>query len=184
MVKGGNSMRRPSQSGGIIGVLMGLVALAAIGFACLVLFGLYVAHNVRVEHTRNGSSETVLLDTPVGSMKVRPHQRLDPKSVGIPVYPGAVREDRETNAASFEFDFDSRHKEFTVMGAEYSTSDSLDRVRAFYHQELPHWIISKSRHNRLQMEYSENGYKRFVVLTERHGRTRIGLASMGEPASN
>ena len=163
---------------------MGLVALAAVGVACLVLFGLYVAHNVRVEHTRNGSSETVLLDTPMGSMKVRPHQRLDPKSVGIPVYPGAVREDRDTNAASFEFDFDSRHKEFTVMGAEYSTSDSLDRVRAFYRQELPHWIISKARHNRWQMEYSENGYKRFIVLKERSGRTRIGLASMGEPASN
>ena len=177
-------MRRSSQSGGIIGILMGLVAFVAVGIACLVLFGLYVAHNVRVEHTRNGSNETVLLDTPVGSMKVRPHQRLDPKSVGIPVYPGAVREDRDTNGTSFEFDFDSRHKEFTVMGAAYSTSDSLDRVRAFYRQELPHWIISKSRRNRLQMEYSENGYKRFVVLSERHGRTRIGLASLGEPASN
>jgi len=117
-------------------------------------------------------------------MKIQPHQRLDPKAVGIPVYPGAVREDRDSNGASFEFDFDSSHKEFTVMGAEYSTSDSIDRVRAFYHQELPHWIISKARHGRFKMEYTENGYKRFVVLTERHGRTHIGLASVGEPASN
>ncbi len=177
-------MRRRSQSGGIIGIFMGLLALAAAGFFCLVMFGLYVAHNVRVEHTRNGSDETVLLDTPVGSMKVRPHQRLDPKAVGIPVYPGAVREDRDTNAASFEFDFDSRHKEFSVLGAEYSTSDSLDRVRNFYHRELPHWMISKARHGRFQMEYTEDGYKRFVVLSERHGRTRIALASVGEPASN
>jgi len=177
-------MRRRSQSGGIIGIFMGLVAVAMVGFFCLVIFGLYVAHNVRVEHTRNGSDETVLLDTPVGSMKVRPHQRLDPKAVGIPIYPGAVREDRDTNAASFEFDFDSRHKEFSVLGAEYTTSDSIDRVRNFYHQELPHWMISKSRHGRFQMEYTEDGYKRFVVLSERHGRTRIGLASVGEPASN
>ena len=44
-------MQRRSQSGGIIGILMGLMALAAMGFACLVLFGLYVAHNIRVEHT-------------------------------------------------------------------------------------------------------------------------------------
>jgi hypothetical protein len=184
-------MRRRSQAGGILGILMGLLALAAVAVACLVLVGLYVARNVRVEVARNvrenvgnRASETVLLDTPVGSMKIQPHQRLDPKAMGIPVYPGAVREDRDTNGASFEFDFNSSHKEFTVIGAEYSTSDSLDRVRNFYHQELPNWIISQSRRGHFKIEYTEDGYKRFVVLSERHGRTRIGLASVGEPASN
>jgi hypothetical protein len=57
-------------------------------------------------------------------------------------------------------------------------------VTEFYRHQLPHWIVSEKRHGGLQMEYSEDGYKRFVAIRERDGRTRIGLASMGEPASN
>jgi hypothetical protein len=34
------------------------------------------------------------------------------------------------------------------------------------------------------MEYTEDGYKRIVAIHEQDGRTRIGLASVGEPASN
>src|SRR5258707_123596 len=83
-----------------------------------------------------------------------------------------------------EFDSDSTHKEFTVMGAEYSTDDSIDKVKEFYHRELPHWMISKSRHGNLQMEFTEEGYKRIVSIHEQDGKTRIGLASVGEPASN
>ena len=35
-----------------------------------------------------------------------------------------------------------------------------------------------------RMEYTEDGYKRIVSIHEQDGRTRIGLASVGEPASN
>jgi hypothetical protein len=177
-------MRRPSQSGGIIGILMGLFALGAIGLACLFFFGLFIAQNIHVEHVRTRDGETVRVETPVGSMKVRAHERLDPKMAGVPVYPGAIREDHEHNAASFEFDADDMHKEFTVLSAEYSTNDSVERVRDFYRQELPHWIVSKSRRARFQMEHTEHGYKRFVSISDRHGRTHIALASVGEPAAN
>jgi hypothetical protein len=70
------------------------------------------------------------------------------------------------------------------MAAEYSTDDSVDKVKEFYHRELPHWIFSKSRRGHLQMEYTEDGYKRIIAIHEEDGRTRIGLASVGEPASN
>jgi hypothetical protein len=176
--------RRSPESGGIVGFLVGLLALACVALVAVFLFGIFVARNVHVEHRQTASGETVRVETPVGSIQVKPHQRLDPKTVGIPIYPGAFREDNDGHAASFEFDSDSTHKEFTVLGAEYSTSDSVDKVRDFYSKELPHWIISKSRHGRFSMEYSESGYKRFVVIDEKHGRTHIALASVGEPASN
>jgi len=83
-----------------------------------------------------------------------------------------------------EFSFDSDHHGFSVVAAEYSTPDSIDRVIDFYRGQLPHWIVSRSRRRGFQMHYSENGYRRIVAIEERGGRTRIGLASLGEPASN
>jgi hypothetical protein len=177
--------RNHSQTGGVLaGVLVAVLILGALAVVGVFMAGMYFAENIHVEKKAGARGDTVRVDTPIGSMRVQAHQKLDPKLIGVPVYPGAIREDEHGGGASFEFDFDSTHKEFSVMGAEYSTDDSIDKVKEFYHRELPHWIISKSRHGRVQMEYTEDGYKRIVAIHEQDGRTRIGLASVGEPASN
>jgi hypothetical protein len=36
----------------------------------------------------------------------------------------------------------------------------------------------------VRMELREGGYKRIVAIRERHDGTHIGVASIGEPASN
>jgi hypothetical protein len=177
--------RNHSQRGGVLaGVLVAFLILAALAVVGVFMAGMYFAENIHVEKTHGAHGETVKVDTPIGSMRVQAHQKLDPKLIGVPVYPGAVREDENGGGASFEFDFDSSHKEFAVMAAEYSTNDSVDKVKEFYHRELPHWIISKAWHGNIQMEYTEDGYKRIVAIHDQDGRTRIGLASVGEPASN
>jgi len=177
--------RNHSQTGGVLaGVLVAVLILAALAVVGVFMAGMYFAENIHVEKTRGAHGETVKVDTPIGSMRVKAHQRLDPKLIGVPVYPGAIREDEHGGGASFEFDSDSTHRAFAVMAAEYSIDDSVDKVKEFYHRELPHWIFSKSRHGHLQMEYTEDGYKRIIAIHEEDGRTRIGLASVGEPASN
>lgn len=177
--------RNHSQTGGVLaGVLVAVLILAALAVLGVFMAGIYFAENIHVEKSKGAHGETVKIDTPIGSMRVKAHEKLDPKLIGVPVYPGAIREDEHGGGASFEFDSDSTHKEFTVMGAEYSTDDSIDKVKEFYHRELPHWMISKSRHGNLQMEFTEDGYKRIVSIHEQDGKTRIGLASVGEPASN
>ncbi|MBZ5592612.1 MAG: hypothetical protein LAP39_10285 [Acidobacteriia bacterium] len=173
-----------SERGGVLaGVLAAILILAALAVVGVFMAGMYLADNIHVEKTKNAKGESVQVETPIGSMRVQQYQKLDPKLIGVPVYPGAVREDRN-GAASFDFSFDSAHKEFTVLAAEYSTNDSVDKVREFYHRELPHWIISTKRHGGVQMEYTEDGYKRIVSIREQDGQTRIGLASIGEPAAN
>jgi len=177
--------RNHSQAGGVLaGVSVAFLILAALAVVGVFMAGMYFAENIHVEKIRGAHGETVKVDTPIGSMRVQAHEKLDPKLIGVPVYPGAIREDEHGGGASFEFDSDSTHKEFAVMAAEYSTNDSVDKVKEFYHRELPHWIISKARHGKIQMEYTEDGYKRIVAIHEQDGRTRIGLASVGEPASN
>jgi len=173
-----------SERGGVLaGILVAVLILAALAVVGVFMAGMYFAENIHVEKGKNAKGETVQVETPLGSMRVQQYQRLDPKVIGVPVYPGAVRTDRN-GAASFDFSFDSAHKEFTVLAAEYSTNDSVDKVRAFYERELPHWIISTKRHGGVQMEFTEDGYKRIVSIREQDGQTRIGLASVGEPAAN
>lgn len=176
---------RPSQQGGILaGVLAAVLILAALAVAGVFVAGMYFADNIHVEKTRGANGDTVRVETPIGSMRVQEHKRLDPKLIGVPVYPGAVRDDADGKAATVEFNFDSGHKEFTVVAAEYSTGDPVEKVTEFYHRELPHWIISEKHDGGFRMEYSEDGYKRIVAITTKHGRTHIGLASVGDPAAN
>jgi len=173
-----------SERGGILaGILVALLILAALAVVGVFMAGMYLADNIHVQKSRTSKGETVQVETPIGSVRVRQFQRLDPKVIGVPVYPGAERLD-ENGAASIDFSFDSAHKEFTFLAAEYSTNDSIDKVREFYHRELPHWIISQKRHGGVQMEYTVDGFKRIVAIHEQDGETRIGLASVGEPASN
>jgi hypothetical protein len=177
--------RNISQRGGALaGVLAAFLILAALAVVGVFLAGMYVAENIHVEKTRNAKGETVQVDTPIGSMRVQEHKHLDPKLIGVPVYPNASREDDDSHAASVDFSFDSGHKEFTILAANYSTVDPIDQVKQFYHHELPHWMITQRRAGSVHMEYTEDGYKRIVVISEKHGRTWIGLASVGEPASN
>jgi hypothetical protein len=177
--------RNISQRGGALaGVLTAFLILAALAVVGVFLAGMYFAENIHVEKTRNDKGETVQVDTPIGSMRVQEHKKLDPKLIGVPVYPNAIREDDDNHAATVDFSFDSGHKEFTILAANYSTTDSIDRVKEFYHHELPHWMITQRRAGTVHMEYTEDGYKRIIVISEKHGRTWIGLASVGEPASN
>jgi hypothetical protein len=176
--------RNNSQRGGVLaGVLAAFLILAALALVGVFLAGIYFADNIHVEKIRGEKGDTVRVDTPVGSLRVQERKKLDPKLIGVPVYPGAIRED-ENHAASIDFSFDSTHKEFTVLAADYSTRDSVDQVKEFYHRALPHWMISQKRDSNVRMEYTEDGYKRIIAITERDGRTHIGLASLGEPAAN
>jgi hypothetical protein len=158
-------MHRNSRRGGVLaGIMLMVLMVGVLGIAALVTTGLYVADNV--------------------SLSVRDNTRFDPKHMGVPIYPGAVRRDDSPKLASFHFDFGDIHKGFAVSAAEYRTSDSVDRVTDFYRSELPHWLISQREDGRMQLSFTRHGYRRFVAIYEDDGETHIALASVGEPASN
>ncbi len=176
-------MYRNPRHGGVLAavliVFLGLVVLVAAG---LILAGFYVARNVTVTQKDVHGQQTTV-ETPFGTLRVRERTRLDPAQLGIPVYPGAVRVD-ENKLASFEFDAGDTYKAVSIAGAEFTTLDSIEKVRAFYRHELPHWMFSEKRHGGVQLELTEGGYRKIIALHQRHGQTHIGLASIGEPAAN
>ena len=120
-------------------------------------------------------------------MSVQGHKRLDPESVGIPVYPKAYMDSKQDAAgASFEWDSkkDGEVSGFTVVGAEYLTDDSPDKVLAFYKNKLGTWVVSSKSSGETQLEFTDGKWKRVVAIREENGRTHIGIASVGTPAGN
>ncbi|HVN06929.1 MAG TPA: hypothetical protein VMT86_21065 [Bryobacteraceae bacterium] len=176
-------MSRDRRRGGALAaVMLTIVMVGALSIAALVATGFYIADNVRV--TERDSHDEATIDTPFGSVHVRKRVRLDPDLLGLPIYPGAVRDHDSHNRASFDLDIGDRHKSFAVAAADYRTRDSVDEVTDFYRQHLPHWLISQRINGGLQLSLTKGGYKRMVAIFEDDGETHIALASMGEPASN
>jgi len=175
-------MPRNNRRGGVLAsaLLMALV-LGALSIAALVGTGIYVADHTRV--TESDARGVTAIETPFGSIHVRDNARLDPKHMGVPIYPGAVRREGR-KSASLSVDFGDIHRGFAVSAAEYRTSDSVERVTDFYREQLPHWLISQKEDGGVQLSLTKHGYKRMVVICEDDGETRIALASVGEPASN
>jgi len=170
------------DGGALAAIMLTILILGTLTIAGLLATGLYLVHNVRVIEGTGRREATV--ETPFGDVHVRESAAFDPKRMGVPVYPGAVRRRDKHKIASVHLDFGDQHKEFSVVAAEYRTYDSVDKVVEFYHHELPHWMFSHERHGGMQLELTERGYRKMVAIYEDEGETRIALASMGEPASN
>jgi hypothetical protein len=176
-------MRCSPRHGGVVaGVLIGLLVLVVVVGAGLMLTGMYVAKNVKVIH-KDLHGEQTTVETPFGTLRVRERARLDPRQMGMPVYPGATRVD-DNKLASFEFDAGDTHKAISIAGAEFTTTDSFEEVRDFYRQELPHWMVAAKPNGGVQFEFTQGGYRKIIAIHHRDGETHIGLASIGEPAAN
>jgi len=174
--------RNHRRGGALAGIMLTVLMLGVLGIAVLVTTGVYVADHLRV--TESDAHGVTTVETPFGTVRVRDNDSLDPKHMGVPIYPGAVREHHSHKLASLHFDFGDVHKAFAFSAAEYRTSDSVDQVTDFYRDQLPHWLISQRDDGRMQFSFTKHGYKRFVCIYEDEGETRIALASVGEPASN
>ena len=156
-----------------------LVVILAAGWAIL-YFGQHLLQNVKVETTGEGRERGIKVDTPAGSLRVNTREKIDPRLLGVPIYPGARPTTDEAKSVSIESDLGDEARAFHLVAAEYRTPDSVDDVRAFYKKEVPHCIVSKKG-----IEYTEGGYRRFVALDRRSGETRITvLASFEGGAAN
>ncbi len=179
-------MTSNSRRGGVFGtVMIAVLAVVVVIAAGLIYTGIYVARNVKVTQKDLHGQQTIV-ETPFGTVRVRERSRLDPKHLGIPVYPGAVRTD-DNKLAGFDLDTGDIHKSVSLAIAEYTTPDPLEKVRDFYREELGQgWpSVKMEKHGgRWQFEVQQDGYRRFIVLRAENGETHIGLASAGEPAAN
>jgi hypothetical protein len=90
---------------------------------------------VHVDKGANGEDKTVQVDTPFGGIHVNTDQTTA-ADLGLPVYPGAepVKGDDKHKSADVHLGFGEW--ELRVRAVSYATSDSQDKVTAFYKKAL------------------------------------------------
>jgi hypothetical protein len=167
------------------GILSGLLLTGLAIVALAVLAGFYLARNVRVMTAHRNSGDDVSIETPGGRIEIRAHENLDPATLGVPIYPGA-RRSKDGGGATFAWTSHDGNEEkgLSVAGAELYTPDSAGRVLEYYRSQLPNWLIVTERDGSTRFEFKRGGYKRIIAIREKGEGTRIGVASVGEPASN
>ena len=90
---------------------------------------------VRTEKDADGKEKNVQLDTPFGGVHVNTDD-LTAADLGLPVYPGAevVKDDDKHKSADVHMGFGEW--QLRVRAVSYSSTDSQDKVAAFYKKAL------------------------------------------------
>ncbi|HEX5235618.1 MAG TPA: hypothetical protein VFW25_09835 [Silvibacterium sp.] len=107
-------------------------SLATIAATCLLLVA---GCHMQVEKNSDGSEKNVKIDTPIGGLHVRSG---DTKAadVGLPVYPGASVAPDKDGDKSADVHMGFGEWQIRVKVVNYHSSDSQDKVLAFYQKAL------------------------------------------------
>lgn len=192
------SRRGHNQKGGVLGTVLAiigglvLVALVATGVALW-----FVARHVKVNISDRAGEKQVNIETPFGGLKVRKTDEVA-RELRLPVYPGAWADE----GASVELWGGTKDDQagFDLTIATYRTDDPLEKVAAWYRQQLGPEFRQESgklagtsgdrRHRRIRIHgdthdgvvfiHQRNGRTRGVGLEPRHGRVKIALFDVWE----
>lgn len=105
------------------------------GVACTLLGG------CNISHSRGDHGDNVRMSTPFGSMHIKTDKDANIAGIGLSTYPGAVpiKDDdgKKNDAADINLSFGDFH--LGVKAASFQTSDSPDKVEAFYRKDMAHF---------------------------------------------
>jgi hypothetical protein len=146
----------------------------------------FLTHNLHLQVEQRGSShKEVSINTPVGSIEV--HHEVDEDSLGLPIYPGAIRV-KDKDSATVDLGFGGEVG-VHVQVVKYETPDSLESVKAFYKEHLGSEVSKISVHGlggKTTIEIKTGDQEKVVELEGAGNKTRIKLVrvSFGEHESN
>ena len=164
----------------VAAVIAGIFLLMAAG---LFLVGYRFASRIHISHAPDGQHDgTVRIETPLGNLRVQKQAEIDPKLLGMPIYPGAVAV--KGQGARVDLDLDFVDKSLRVAAVRMETGDPMDKVVAFYRQEASEYSFNQKSGNAVEFHCSEGPWKKIIAITERRGKTNISLANVGEPEAN
>ncbi len=167
----------------VVGVVVGILLLTCGG---LVVAGYYFASKVTVSrsHDEGGREKTIRVETPFGRLRVEKQENVDPKLLGMPIYPGAAVIRGEGGGARVDLDLDFADKYVRVVAVKMETADPFENVVSFYRTEAADFVFSHKADGKVEFRWEHGELKKLVVIDERGGKTRISLAKFGEPEAN
>jgi hypothetical protein len=105
--------------------------------AVVMALGVVMMTGCRVDSRKDGDNDNVKIATPLGGMQVKTNDAVVQEGMGLPVYPGAERvkkNDKDSGSADVNLSFGSF--QLRVKAAAYRSTDSPDKLVAFYRQAL------------------------------------------------
>lgn len=91
--------------------------------------------HIQVDKGNNGEDKNVRIDTPLGGLHVRSNQTTA-GDLGLPAYPGAQLTSDHEGHDSADVHLGFGQWQLTVRVVTYESSDSRDKIMAFYKQAL------------------------------------------------
>ena len=171
----------PGSRGPVLIIVLLLLALIVLVGGLGVWVGLrFLSNAVHVQVNQEGSGKKeVSIKTPVGSLEV--NQDVNEASLGLPIYPGATRL-KDHDSATVNIDI-ADEANVRVLAGKFETPDSVDKVRAFYHDRLGDQVTrfkDKDEEGKTVFEIKHDKQDKVVSLKSDGDRTVIELVRVSE----
>lgn len=156
-----------------------ILALIVVMGGMAVWLGLRVLSSAVHVNVADGANKEVSIKTPLGSLEV--NHELNEASLGLPIYPGATRL-TEHDSVNLNFDIGDQAN-FRVLAGKFETPDSLEKVRAFYHDHLGDQITKfrdKDEEGDTVFEIKEGKLEKAVKLKANGDKTVIELVRISQ----
>ncbi len=145
-------------------VLFGILAVASIGF---------FAHRMLSKSHVTQEGNHVKVETPFGNVETSNDPSQTARDLNVEIYPGAKVDKNGASTASFG----GVH----TVSATFQSSDSLDKVCAFYKAKYPNPMVSTSDNNRCTI--ISNDQKNMITINiEANGdASKIQITNVSKP---
>jgi flagellar basal body-associated protein FliL len=128
----------------ILIVVAVIVVIGILGVGAVTFIGYRIAKSTHVRQ----DGDNVNVETPFGSVKSTKDPEKVAKDLGIDIYPGAELQKDSASSASFG--------SLRTVAASFESSDSMDKVCAFYKAKLPGAMSTRSDENQCNISANMN----------------------------
>jgi hypothetical protein len=154
-------------------VWLALIPFAA--FAAAFLIGAvalwFLGKRTEISQTETKFRKRLHVESPCGTLDVRPEAKLDSRLASIPLYPGAMPEN--ASAAESVSDLRVGWKIARDISATYWTPASEEQVWNFYRQQLPDWPRNLVQAQSKELIHNEPGWVLLIRVSGGRDRTVI-----------
>jgi hypothetical protein len=171
----------PRNSSPVVVIVLLVLALIIVVAGLAVWVGLhFISHAVHVQVAQSGNGQKeVSIKTPLGSLEV--HPEVSEASLGLPIYPGATRV-KEHDSATVNIHI-ADEAQVRVLAAKFETTDSYEKVRAFYRDGLGDQVTKyreKDEEGKTVFEIKHDKQQKVVALKSEGDKTEIDLVRVSE----
>jgi hypothetical protein len=133
------------------------------GLVVMVFLALMVAGYVAGHSQIDSEGKNVDIQTPVGELKVNQNSN---RASGLPVYPGATASSKDSHA---NVELSSGDAGLGVFVENYSTTDPLDKVAAWYSQHLGPTFTRGKKGGEVKVQGMDITTDSDVTFNDNHG---------------